>query len=148
MGCLLYKREAVFAASFGGTVPVSSLKSSYSPIWPPQQVDVYLTQTTVKIFFGTRITSHLCLYSHNQYSTTVEDHIPLDYQAHLQWNGERFLHWAGQISQHTWLFLSTHKVDQRSLKICMALLKLTDCYSLQRMAITCRPPSLTHLPTI
>ena len=108
-----------------------------------QQVDVRLTRTTVEIFFaGTRIASHLRLHGRpNQYST-VEDHMPPDHQAYLQWNGERFIRWAEQIGQHTAavvrLFLSAHKVEQQGYKSCMALLKLADRYSAQRLESACR----------
>ena len=108
-----------------------------------QQVDVRLTRTTVEIFFaGTRIASHLRLHGRpNQYST-AEDHMPPDHQAYLQWNGERFIRWAEQIGQHTAavvrLFLSAHKVEQQGYKSCMALLKLADRYSAQRLESACR----------
>lgn len=41
--------------------------------------------------------------------------MPPDHQAYLQWNGERFLHWAGESGQHTIAvvrrFLSVHMVE-------------------------------------
>ena len=66
----------------------------------------------------------------NQYST-VEDHMPPDHQAYLQWNGERFIRWARAKSASTPLpwygfSLSAHKVEQQGYKSCMALLKLAD----------------------
>src|SRR5699024_4110987 len=103
-----------------------------------QQVDVRLTRTTVEIFFsGTRIASHLRLHGRpNQYST-VEDHMPPDHQAYLQWNGERFVRWAEQIGQHTAavvrLFLSAHQVEQQGYKSCMAILKLEEHFSSHRL---------------
>ena len=119
-----------------------------------QQVDVRLTRTTVEIFFaGTRIASHLRLHGRpNQYST-VEDHMPPDHQAYLQWNGERFIRWAEQIGQHTAavvrLFLSAHKVEQQGYKSCMALLKLADRYSPQRLENACRKAlSYTASPSL
>lgn len=61
---------------------------------------------------------------------------------YLQWNGERFIRWAEQIGQHTAavvrLFLSAHKVEQQGYKSCMALLKLADRYSAQRLESACR----------
>ena len=95
-----------------------------------------------------RIASHLRLQGRpNQYST-VEEHMPPDHQAYLQWNGERFLRWAEQIGQHTAavvrLFLSAHKVEQQGYKSCMALLKLADRYSPQRLESACRKAPLLH----
>lgn len=119
-----------------------------------QQVDVRLTQTTVEIFFvGTRIASHLRLHGRpNQYST-VDGHMPPDHQAYLQWNGERFIRWAEQIGQHTAaivrIFLSAHKVEQQGYKSCMALLKLEDLYSPQRLESACRKAlSYTSSPSL
>ena len=115
---------------------------------------MHLTQTTVEIFFaGTRIASHLRLHGRpNQYST-VESHMPPDHQAYLQWNGERFIRWAEQIGQHTaavvQLFLSAHKVEQQGYKSCMALLKLADRYSPQRLENACRKAlSYTASPSL
>ena len=54
----------------------------------------------------------------------------------------RFIRWAEQIGQHTAavvrLFLSAHKVEQQGYKSCMALLKLADRYSAQRLESACR----------
>ena len=41
--------------------------------------------------------------------------MPPEHQTYLQWNGERFGHWAEQIGQHTAavvrFFLTAHKVE-------------------------------------
>ena len=53
------------------------------------------------------------------------------------------------------LFLSAHKVEQQGYKSCMALLKLADRYSAQRLESACRKalsyttsPSLKSIQTI
>ena len=79
--------------------------------------------------------------------------MPPDHQAYLQWNGERFIRWAEQIGQHTAavvrVFLSAHKVEQQGYKSCMALLKLADRYSPQRLEIACRKAlSYTTSPSL
>lgn len=79
--------------------------------------------------------------------------MPPDHQAYLQWNGERFLRWAEQIGQHTAavvrLFLSAHKVEQQGYKSCMALLKLAERYSSQRLESACRKAlSYTASPSL
>ena len=55
-----------------------------------QKVDVRLTGSAVEIYFcGTRVASHLRLYGRpNQYST-LEEHMPPEHTAYLQWNSER-----------------------------------------------------------
>lgn len=79
--------------------------------------------------------------------------MPPDHQAYLQWNGERFICWAKQIGQHTaavvQLFLSAHKVEQQGYKSCMALLKLAERYSPQRLESACRKAlSYTTSPSL
>lgn len=119
-----------------------------------QKVDVRLTRTTVEIFFaGTRIASHLRLHGRPSQYSTAEEHMPPDHQAYLQWNGERFLRWAEQMGQHTTavvrLFLSANKVEQQGYKSCMALLKLADRYSPQRLENACwKAFSYTSSPSL
>lgn len=79
--------------------------------------------------------------------------MPPDHQAYLQWNGERFVRWAEQIGQHTAavvrLFLSAHKVEQQGYKSCMALLKLAEHYSSQRLECACQKAlSYTTSPSL
>ena len=56
--------------------------------------------------------------------------------------GERFVRWAEQIGQYAAavvrLFLFSHKVEQQGYKSCMALLRLADRYSAQRLESACR----------
>ena len=92
----------VAAVQYNYHISVERMNYSVPYEYIKQQVDVRLTRTTVEIFFaGTRIASHLRLYGRpNQYST-VEEHMPPNHQVYLQWNGERFLRWAGEIGRHT-----------------------------------------------
>ena len=52
----------------------------------------------------------------NQYST-LEEHMPPEHTAYLQWNSERFLRWASSIGENTAavvrVFLTAHKVEQQ-----------------------------------
>ena len=115
-----------------------------------QKVDVRLTSHTVEIFFeGNRIASHPRLHGRpNQYST-LETHMPPEHQKYLQWNGERFLHWAEQIGDNTATvvrcFLTMYAVEQQGYKACMALLKLTDKYPPERLENACRK-ALSYTP--
>lgn len=124
------------------------------------QVDVRVTRSTVEVFFaGTRIASHPRMHGRpNQYSTH-ERHMPPEHQEYLQWNGERFLHWANQIGPNTAavvnLFLSAYKVEQQGYKSCMALLKSADKYSSARLEAACKKalaftpsPSLKSIQSI
>ena len=45
--------------------------------------------------------THLDVYKRqNQYSTNQE-HMPPEHQKYVQWNGERFIHWAGKVGSNT-----------------------------------------------
>lgn len=115
-----------------------------------QKVDVRLTQRTVEVFFeGNRIASHPRLHGRpNQYST-LEAHMPPDHQKYLQWDGDRFRRWAETIGPNTATviqhFLSMYKIEQQGYKACMALLKLTDKYPVQRLENACRK-ALSYTP--
>ena len=125
-----------------------------------QKVDVRITGSTIEVFFdGHRICSHRRLYGRaNQYSTN-EAHMPPNHQKYLQWNGDRFLKWAAKIGPNTKTviaaILNGLKVEQQGYKSCMAILKLVDKYSSERLENACKKaltftprPSLKHIQTI
>lgn len=123
---------------------VSIEKQNYSVPYEyiKQKVDVRVTKSTVEVFFdGNRIASHPRLDGHlNQYST-LEAHMPPDHQKYVQWNGERFVNWAQKVGPNTVavvrLFLGKYAVEQQGYKTCMALLKLVDKYSPERLEAAC-----------
>jgi transposase len=107
-----------------------------------QKVDVRITRNMVEIFFeGNRICSHVRLYGRsNQYSTT-EAHMPPSHQQYAKWDADRFRAWASKIGESTavvveWL-LNSRKVPEQSYKSCMALLKLSDKYTANRLELAC-----------
>ena len=125
-----------------------------------QKVDIRLTRATVEVFFGgNRICSHPRLYGRfNQYST-IQEHMPPDHQKYVQWNGERFIRWAGKVGGNTGIvvraILSSYKVEQQGYKSCMGLLKLADKYSPERLESACKRaleytprPSLKNIQAI
>ena len=107
-----------------------------------QIVDVRMTRNIIEVFFeNNRICSHQRLYGRmNQYSTT-ESHMPPDHQKYVQWNSERFRKWAAKIGKNTTVviesILTSNKVEQQGYKSCMALLKLADKYSVERLETAC-----------
>ena len=107
-----------------------------------RKVDVRLSRNMVEVFFeGTRICSHIRLHGRQgQYSTT-EAHMPPNHQHYTQWNGERFRKWASKTGPHTAAvmeaILTGYKVEQQGYRACMALLKLTDQYSAERLESAC-----------
>jgi hypothetical protein len=107
-----------------------------------RKVDVRLTKTTVEVLCDNdRICSHKRLYGRpNQYSTFAE-HMPPNHQKYMQWNGERFRSWASKIGTQTEtvieIFLTTNKVEQQGYKSCMALLKLAEKFTSERLEAAC-----------
>ena len=115
-----------------------------------RKVDVRLTKNIVEVFCeGDRICSHQRLHGRaNQYSTQ-ETHMPPNHQQYMQWNGDRFRSWAAKMGANTTavveVFLTTNKVEQQGYKACMALLKLADKFTPQRLEAACAK-ALSYTP--
>jgi hypothetical protein len=107
------------------------------------KVDVRLTASVVEIFYqNLRIASHKRLYGHpNQYSTVIE-HMPDKHKQYTQWNAERFIMWASGIGLYTEqavkAIITSRKVEEQAYKTCLALLKLSDTYSVTRLEAACK----------
>ena len=104
--------------------------------------DVRVTRNVVEVFFeGNRICSHVRLYGQAGQYSTLEIHMPPNHQQYIQWNGERFRKWAAKIGANTAtvveIMLTGYKVEQQGYRACMALLKLSDQYTPQRLEVAC-----------
>ena len=119
-----------------------------------QKVNVRLTKRLVEVFYAeSRIASHVRLYGRQGQYSTYEGHMPKDHREYVAWNGERFLSWAGKVGENTktvvQLFLSRNQIEQQSYKSCIALLKLSDSYSVSRLEQACkRALSFTERPSL
>jgi transposase len=107
-----------------------------------RRVDVRATRNVVEVFFeGTRICSHVRGYDRRDKYNTQEAHMPPNHQQYGQWNGERFRKWAAKIGPQTTVvvesILTGYKVEQQGYRACMALLKLSDSYSSERLEAAC-----------
>ena len=149
-------------ATVGPNYHISVERMNYSVPFEyiKQRVDVRLTRSTVEVFYGgNRICSHPRLYGRfNQYST-IQAHMPPEHQKYVQWNGERFIHWAGKVGSNTQVvvraILGSYKVEQQGYKSCMGLLKLADKYTPERLENACKRaleytprPSLKNIQAI
>jgi len=67
--------------------------------------------------------------------------MPPNHQKYVQWNGNRFRAWATKIGENTAavieVFLTANKVEQQGYKSCMALLKLAEKFTPQRLEAAC-----------
>jgi transposase len=107
-----------------------------------QKVDIRTTRNVVEVFFeSNRICSHVRLTGNQERRSTQETHMPPNHQQYIQWNGEKFREWAGKIGENTAavieVTLSGYKVEQQGYKNCMALLKLADKYTPERLEAAC-----------
>lgn len=119
-----------------------------------QKVDVRITRNVIEVFYeSNRICSHPRLYGRSNQYSTIEAHMPPDHQKYVTWNGDRFKGWAAKIGKNTVSvvrsFLESHKVEQQGYKACMALLKLADKYSVERLEAACaKALSYTERPSL
>jgi len=107
-----------------------------------RKVDVRLTHNVVEIFFdNNRVCSHVRLYGRKGQYSTQEAHMPPNHQQYIKWDGDRFRKWAAKSGENTVkvvnAILAGHKVEQQGYRACMALLKLGDQYSAQRLENAC-----------
>jgi hypothetical protein len=144
----------VSTPGFNYHISVDSQNYSVPFEYIKQKVDVRLTKNVVEVFFdGNRICSHPRLHGQKGQYSTIEAHMPPDHQKYIAWNGERFISWAERIGESTAvvvrLCLSSHQVEQQGYKSCMALLKLSDQYSAQRLETACaRALTYTSRPSL
>ena len=117
------------------------------------EVEVRVTSKTIEIFFNQiRIASHPRLFGRiNQYQTNM-DHMPDNHKSYLQWNKERFLAWGEKIGTHTHAMVEQifklKSIEQQGYRTAMALLKLADKYSIERLEKACEKAfSLTVHPS-
>jgi transposase len=106
------------------------------------KVDVRLTSKVVEVFFeGNRICSHVRLRGCSGQYSILDGHMPPSHRQYTQWNGERFRNWAAKIGANTAAvvesILTANKVEQQGYRACMALLKLSDQYTPQRLEAAC-----------
>jgi hypothetical protein len=75
--------------------------------------------------------------------------MPPNHKEYTQWNGERFRKWAAKIGQSAAAtvesILTGYKVEQQGYRACMALLKLADQYTSERLEAACAK-ALTYTP--
>ena len=131
------------AVQFNYHISVDGMLYSVPYEFIKRKVDVRITDTVIEIFYNhNRIASHRRLYGRKGQYSTVTEHMPVDHQEYLEWNGDRFRKWAERIGTNTSkvvnAILASQRVEQQSYRSCMGLLKLADKYSAQRLEGACR----------
>jgi transposase len=135
-------------------IAVDKMNYSVPHEYIKRRVDVRLTHDMVEVFYeGTRIASHRRLYGAPGQYSTVESHMPENHRQFAKWNAGRFIHWAADIGPYTEqaikAIIASHKVEEQSYKSCIAVLKLADKYSVQRLEDACKQVlSFTSRPSL
>lgn len=132
----------VATVSFNYHIDVDETYYSVPYEYIKRRVDVRLTRNVVEVFFeGNRICSHPRVHGRRGQYKTVKEHMPPNHQQYLQWNGERFRSWAAKIGANTTTvveaILTGHKIEQQGYRTCMALLKLSEQYTPERLESAC-----------
>ena len=107
-----------------------------------KKVDVRLTGTAVEVFYQkTRIAMHARLTGKRHQYSTIAEHMPQNHQLYSLWDGKRFLRWAESVGPSTEQVirhrLQAYQVEEQSYKSCIALLKLAETYTPQRLEQAC-----------
>jgi Transposase and inactivated derivatives len=115
-----------------------------------RQIEVRVTLNVVEVFYeGSRICSHVRLIDGKEKYSTQEAHMPPNHQQYVQWDGEHFRNRAAKIGSQTALvvesILNGYKVEQQGYRTCMALLKLSDSYTPERLEAAC-DKALSYTP--
>lgn len=140
----------IATVQFNYHISVDKMQYSVPYEYIKHKVDVRLTRNVVEVFFGgTRICSHPRLFGREGQYSTVAEHMPQEHRQYLSWDSERFLAWARKIGPHAHAavsaILTAHKVEQQGYKSCLALLKLADKYSIDRLEAACAK-ALSYTP--
>ena len=106
-----------------------------------QEMEVRATQRCVEVLHrGQRVASH-ARSAHKGKFTTVPEHLPKAYQAHLQWSPERLIHWGQDIGVATGSLVRRKLMERQhpehGYRACLALLSLAKRYGKPRLEAAC-----------
>ena len=107
-----------------------------------REVQIRLTCNTVEVFYmGSRICSHIRMHGKRGQTSTMEEHMPPNHRQYMKWDGDHFREKASLIGASTVSviesILMSCKVEQQGYKTCLALLKLSEEYSVDRLEAAC-----------
>ena len=106
-----------------------------------QSLEVRATQRCVEVLHrGQRVASHARSAQKGKF-TTVLEHLPKAYRAHLQWSPERLIHWGLDIGAATGSLvkrlLTERKHPEHGYRACLALLSLAKRFGKPRLEAAC-----------
>ncbi|WP_368502789.1 IS21 family transposase (plasmid) [Alkalihalophilus sp. As8PL] len=115
------------------------------------RVEIRVTQTVIEVFYQSfRIASHKRLFGKEGQVSSLPEHMPEDHQNYINWNSHYYRNWAESMGEEVVGiiegFFALYKTEKQALKSCMALMKLSDKYTPQRLTEACKK-ALTYSPT-
>ena len=140
----------IATVQFNYHISVDKMHYSVPYEYIKHKVDVRITKNIIEVFYkNNRICSHIRLNGRIGQYKTLPEHMPDNHKKYLEWNGERFVSWAGSIGPNTKLviqsILASYKIEQQGYKACMGLLKAADKHSVSRLEAACTK-ALTYSP--
>ena len=106
-----------------------------------QSMEVRATQRCVEVLHrGQRVASH-ARSAHKGKFTTLAEHLPEAYRAHMQWSPERLIHWGLDIGEATASLvkrmLAARQHPEHGYRACLALLSLAKRFGKPRLEAAC-----------
>lgn len=106
-----------------------------------QVMEVRATQRCVEVLHrGQRVASH-ARSAHKGKFTTLPEHLPKAYRAHLEWSPERLIQWGQDIGVATGSLvtrmLAARQHPEHGYRACLALLSLAKRYGKPRLEAAC-----------
>lgn len=106
-----------------------------------EQVEVWLTTSTVEVLFKNgRVASHQRSYEKYQY-TTLTEHMPRSHQKYLEWTPSRIIHWAAQNGPKTGALVAcimeNRRHPEQGFRSCLGIMRLVKRYSSERVEAAC-----------
>ena len=107
-----------------------------------QKLEAHITGTLVTLYHqGQVVATHPRSERIGQH-TTLDIHMPVSHQKHLQWSPMRFERWAKDIGPATvqivTRFLQSRKHPEQSYRVCLGLLSLAKKFTNARLEFACQ----------
>ncbi len=106
-----------------------------------EQVEAWVTTTTVEILFkNRRVASHPRSYEKYKH-TTLAEHMPKAHQKYLEWSPSRIINWAGQHGPNTrnlvTCIMESRRHPEQGFRSCLGVMRLAKRYSSERVEAAC-----------
>lgn len=106
------------------------------------KVDIRITHQVIEVFYKNhRVCSHPKLTGHPGQYATNKTHMPQNHQKYVEWDSDKIIERAKQIGGNTarivQFILSSASIEKQAQRSCMALLKLKEKHSAEKLEVAC-----------